>query len=124
MIKPDDSDEIQKKKQFNQTICANKKPYFFMYNYDIERINYQKFIEEVNSKSMSLYGYTFEDMLKMNDLNEDAEKFIKYCAIKCPIDIIWLFGKKLLLFLLLFFLFFYIVKCNYAPKSYNYDCKS
>ena len=86
MIKPDDSDEIQKKKQFNQTICANKKPYFFMYNYDIERINYQKFIEEVNSKSMSLYGYAFEDMLKMGYLNEDAEKFIKYCAIKCPID--------------------------------------
>lgn len=86
VIKPEDSDEIQAKKQFNQTICANKKPYFFMYNYDAERINYQKFIEEANSKSIGLYGYSFEDMLKMDDLSEDAEKFVKYCTIKCPID--------------------------------------
>nr|DAG47932.1 MAG TPA: RNA-dependent RNA polymerase [Caudoviricetes sp.] len=86
VIKPEDSDEIQAKKQFNQTICANKKPYFFMYNYDTERINYQKFIEEVNSKSISLYGYSFEDMLKMDNLGEEAERFVKYCAMKCPID--------------------------------------
>lgn len=86
IIKPEDSDEIQKKKQFNQTICANKKPYFFMYNYDTERINYQKFIEEANSKSISLYGYSFEDMLKMDNLDEDVDRFIKYCASKCPID--------------------------------------
>ena len=86
VIKPEDSDEIKAKKQFNQTICANKKPYFFMYNYDTERINYQKFIEEVNSKSISLYGYSFEDMLKMDNLGEEAERFVKYCAMKCPID--------------------------------------
>lgn len=86
VIKPEDSDEIQANKQFNQTICANKKPYFFMYNYDTERINYQKFIEEVNSKSISLYGYSFEDMLKMDNLGEEAERFVKYCAMKCPID--------------------------------------
>lgn len=86
VIKPEDSDEIQVKKQFNQAICANKKPYFFMYNYDAERINYQKFIEEANSKSIGLYGYSFEDMLKMDDLSEDADKFVKYCTIKCPID--------------------------------------
>lgn len=86
VIKPEDSNEIQVKKQFNQAICANKKPYFFMYNYDAERINYQKFIEEANSKSIGLYGYSFENMLKMDDLSEDADKFVKYCTIKCPID--------------------------------------
>lgn len=86
IIKPDDSAEIQDKKQFNQSICAHKKPYFFIYNYDTERINYKKFIDEVNSKSMSLYGLSFEDMLKMNNLSEDEENFVKYCTIKCPID--------------------------------------
>lgn len=86
IIKSDDSEEIQEKKAFNQTICANKKPYFFMYNYDTERINYQKFIEEVNSKSIGLYGISFEDMLKMDNLSEDAAKFVKYCSAKCPID--------------------------------------
>ena len=86
IIKPDDSEEIQEKKAFNQTICANKKPYFFMYNYDTERINYQKFIEEVNSKSIGLYGISFEDMLKMDNLSEDAAKFVQYCSAKCPID--------------------------------------
>lgn len=86
IIKPDDSEEIQEKKAFNQTICANKKPYFFMYNYDTERVNYQKFIEEVNSKSIGLYGISFEDMLKMDNLSEDAAKFVQYCSAKCPID--------------------------------------
>lgn len=86
IIKSDDSEEIQEKKAFNQIICANKKPYFFMYNYDTERINYQKFIEEVNSKSIGLYGISFEDMLKMDNLSEDAAKFVKYCSAKCPID--------------------------------------
>lgn len=86
IIKSDDSEEIQEKKAFNQTICANKKPYFFMYNYDTERVNYQKFIEEVNSKSIGLYGISFEDMLKMDNLSEDAAKFVKYCSAKCPID--------------------------------------
>lgn len=86
IIKSDDSEEIQEKKAFNQTICANKKPYFFMYNYDTERINYQKFIEEVNSKSIGLYGISFEDMLKMDNLSEDAAKFVQYCSAKCPID--------------------------------------
>lgn len=86
IIKSDDSEEIQEKKAFNQTICANKKPYFFMYNYDTERVNYQKFIEEVNSKSIGLYGISFEDMLKMDNLSEDVAKFVQYCSAKCPID--------------------------------------
>lgn len=86
VIKPDDSDDIQAKKRFNQSICAHKKPYFFMYNYDAERIKYQKFMEEANSKSVSLYGISFKNMLKMDHLSEDAEKFVQYCSFKCPID--------------------------------------
>ena len=57
-----------------------------MYNYDSERINYKKFVEEANSKSMSLYGISFEDMLKMDNLDDDTKKFAQYCLIKCPID--------------------------------------
>ena len=86
IIDLDDSEDVQARKNFNQKICANKKPYFFMYNYDSERINYKKFIDEVNSKSISLYGMSFEDMLNANDLDEDGEKFVQYCKIKCPID--------------------------------------
>ena len=86
VIKPDDSEEIQEQKLFNQGICANKKPYFFMYNYDSERINYKKFIEEVNSKSISLYGISFEDMLKLDNLDGDMDRFVQYCLVKCPID--------------------------------------
>lgn len=86
VIKSDDSEEIQAQKRFNQSICAHKKPYFFMYNYDVERIKYQKFMEEVNSKSISLYGIPFKNMIKMDNLSEDAEKFVQYCSFKCPID--------------------------------------
>lgn len=86
IIQSDDSEEIQEQKRFNQRICAYKKPYFFIYNYDAERINYQKFIEEANSKSTSLYGISFEEMLKLGDLDGETEKFVNYCSAKCPID--------------------------------------
>lgn len=86
IIKSDDSEEIQEQKRFNQRICAHKKPYFFIYNYDAERINYQKFIEEANSKSTSLYGISFEEMLKLDDLDDETERFVNYCSAKCPID--------------------------------------
>lgn len=86
IIQSDDSEEIQEQKRFNQKICAHKKPYFFIYNYDAERINYQKFIEEANSKSTSLYGISFEEMLKLGDLDGETEKFVNYCSAKCPID--------------------------------------
>lgn len=86
VIKPNDSDEIKAQKLFNQSICAHKKPYFFIYNYDADRIKYQKFVEEVNSKAISLYGISYENMIKMDNLDEDISKFAQYCSKKCQID--------------------------------------
>lgn len=86
IVKSDDSDEIIAQKEFNRAICAHKKPYFFMYNYDFERIKYNKFLEEVNSKTISLYGKTFDEMVNSTDLDDESRKFINYCEKKCPID--------------------------------------
>lgn len=87
VIKSGDSEEIKAKKYFNQRICANKKPYFFIYNYDHERIKYQKFMEECNSKSVGLFGVPYEDLHNICNQSEDINKFIEYCSVKCPIDL-------------------------------------
>ena len=86
IVKPDDSDEIIAQKDFNRSICAHKKPYFFMYNYDFERVKYNKFLEEVNSKTISLYGKTFNEMANSMDLDDESKRFVDYCVKKCPID--------------------------------------
>lgn len=57
-----------------------------MYNYDFERVKYNKFLEEVNSKTISLYGKTFNEMANSMDLDDESKRFVDYCVKKCPID--------------------------------------
>lgn len=85
-IKPDDLDEDIEKKRFNQSICAGKKPYFFIWNYDTERIKYNQFLEESNAKSEIFYGATISELRKCSNLTEEANNFLKYCDFKNPVD--------------------------------------
>lgn len=85
-IKDDDSDEEIALKEFNQKICANKKPYFFMYNYDTEKKKYDSYLSEAQSKAISIFGMTLEEMRQSDCLTEDQKFFLNYCDIKCPLD--------------------------------------
>lgn len=85
-MKPDDSDEVITKKRFNQSICASKKPYFFIWNYDTERVKYNQFIEEAEVKSEIYYGIKLNELKNKSNINEEEKNFLKYCEYKNPVD--------------------------------------
>ena len=61
-------------KRANLKIMANKKPYFFIYNYDYLMSKYKKFNKNINSNSIIRFGKTIDELRQIN-LNEfESEK--------------------------------------------------
>lgn len=82
----DTAEEIQRKK-FYQSICADKKPYFFIYNYPSLKKEYDDYIANVESKSQSIFAQTFTDLQNKTHKSEVEEKFVNWVRDKNPIDV-------------------------------------
>ena len=80
-----DDDETIKEKEFNLKIMANKKPYFFIYNYPALMSEYKSLITKSNEVSIVEYGMKYEDLLIKENKTEDENRFIKYVENKIPI---------------------------------------
>ena len=80
-----DDDETIKEKGFNLKIMANKKPYFFIYNYPNLMSEYKSLITKSNEVSIVEYGMKYEDLLIKENKTEDENRFIKYVENKIPI---------------------------------------
>ena len=82
----EDSEEEIKHKQFYQSICAEKKPYFFIYNYPSLKCEYDSYIENVENKSLSMFKQTFLDLQNKENKTEDEERFVKWANDRNPVD--------------------------------------
>lgn len=80
-----DDDETIKEKEFNLKIMANKKPYFFIYNYPNLMSEYKSLTTKSNEVSIVEYGMKYEDLLIKENKTEDENRFIKYVENKIPI---------------------------------------
>lgn len=86
-INPDeDSIEVIEHKKFYQSICADKKPYFFIYNYPSLKREYDSYIANVENKSQSLFTHTFTELKAKSSKTEDESKFVQWADNKNPID--------------------------------------
>lgn len=89
-INPDDPPEIVEKKQLYAKLCADKKPYFFAYNYTLLKTEYDTFMKNARSNAVSLYKKDLDAMLDeygkglLTDVNEI--KFVKNFYYKLPLD--------------------------------------
>lgn len=79
-IKADDDIEIVKEKMKNIDLMANKKPYFFIYNYEHLMSKYNNFMKNINSNSMIRFGLSYDELkseglekLKIDDLEMELE---------------------------------------------------
>ena len=63
-INEDDSPEEVERKKMYAKLCANKKPYFFAYNYSYLKTEYDAFIKNAQSNAMSLYKKDLQDTVK------------------------------------------------------------
>jgi hypothetical protein len=86
-INEEDSEEVIEHKKFYQSICAEKKPYFFIYNYPSLKCEYDSYIENVENKSQSMFKETFSNLQNKANKTEAEERFVKWANDKNPVDL-------------------------------------
>lgn len=74
-----------KDKDFNLKILADKKPYFFIYNYPTLMQEYRKYIENSNKNCLMRFGMTIEELINKSKKNKDEKLFLKYYYRKLPV---------------------------------------
>lgn len=82
-----DSEEIKNKKKFNQSIIADKKPYFMNYIYPQQKAIYEKYINNTNKKSMREFGISMQELINKPNKTKIEKEFIKYYYLKMPVGI-------------------------------------
>ena len=88
IIRNDDSEEIIAQKTLNQTLCAEKKPYFFGYNYPTLKQEYDAFVRDTNEHIQSITGKKIADLLKNDgNLPENEQKILEFYKKRLPLDI-------------------------------------
>ena len=58
-----DDEETVAIKEKNLKLMVNKKPYFFIYNYDMLKSDYSVFMNNVNNNSLDVFGKEYEEIL-------------------------------------------------------------
>ena len=86
MPKEGDSEEILAQKELNYKLCAAKKPYFFSYNYQSLKAEYDELMAGINSKLINMYQKTFKEMQNSTNLTEDEQKIFDLCFKKINLD--------------------------------------
>ena len=88
IIKIDDSDEIRAKKMLNQRLCAEKKPYFFGYNYATLKQEYDAFVRDTDEHIQSITGKNIRELLKNDgNLPENEQKILEFYKKRLPLDV-------------------------------------
>lgn len=71
--------------KFLQSICADKKPYFFMYVYDYVIYDYKKYIKTNNNKCMATFGCTVDELYKKEFKTDEEKDFLFWYEYRMPV---------------------------------------
>ena len=82
-----DDEETKTMKRFNQSIVADKKPYFMNYIYPQQKATYEKYISNTNKKSMREFGISMKELLDKPNKTKIEKEFIRYYYLKMPVGI-------------------------------------
>lgn len=89
-INSEDSEEEIKRKTLYAKLCADKKPYFFAYNYTSLKTEYDAFMKIAQSNAISLYKKDLNQMLadynNGTEMSEQEKKFVQNFYYKLPLD--------------------------------------
>lgn len=85
-IEETDTPEEISKKEFNQRICADKKPYFFIYNYPTLMKEYKDYIKTSDVVSRSRFNIPLEELLSSQELTEEQAEFLKFYKEFYPVN--------------------------------------
>ena len=91
IINDDDTEEIIRRKQRDKNLVV-KKPFFFIYNYEYLKKEYNKYIKNVNANSQLRFGKSLDNLLSSdkytNDESEFIENYYKYMPVDCSPGVI------------------------------------
>lgn len=87
IIHEDDDVEIKAKKELNHILCASKKPYFFAYNYQSLKTEYDELMAGINSKLINMFQKTFKEMKNSTNLTEIEQQMLDLCTKKINLDL-------------------------------------
>lgn len=76
-----------KDKEFNLSILADKKPYFFIYNYPREMKKYKKYMENSSKNCIMRFGISIDELIAKHIKDQDEELFLQYYYRKMPVFI-------------------------------------
>jgi len=74
-------------KEFQLSILADKKPYFFIYNYPYVKKKYKSYIDNTNRNCLMRFGLDVAELINKEDKTEDEDKFLYYYYRKMPVFI-------------------------------------
>ena len=85
IIGEEDDEETIAKKEFNMSIVADKKPYFFIYNYPKLKIEYNAHRRSTESRCYMLFREELDELLNKENRTEEEQAFyedyMKYCPV-------------------------------------------
>ena len=86
-IEDSDSEDTIRWKEFQRSIVADKKPYFFQYIYPTERIKWQKYIKDSSFKANMLFGKSLEELKSSKVLTDSEQQFLDNYYRRMPLGI-------------------------------------
>ena len=72
---------------FDKSILANKKPYFFNYIYPHRKKVYDKYIKQTESTCLMRFGITIDELIKLEEKTDEQIEYLKWYYIKMPVSI-------------------------------------
>lgn len=72
--------------EYSLSLLANKKPYFFIYNYKQLRNELKKYEESIKGNCIINFGITLEELINKKDRTEEEKKFLLNCKNKLPVS--------------------------------------
>lgn len=85
-INDDDTEEIKNKKEFNNRILAEKKPYFMYYLYNNSKKLYNKFKNETNIYSKINFGISIDELLKKENKTKEESEYYELYKKRNPLN--------------------------------------
>ena len=74
-------------KEFNLSILANKKPYFFIYNYDKLKKEFMEYYKPNNQVCMAKYKCEIHELYKKQNKTQREKEFLLNYEFGCPVNV-------------------------------------
>ena len=72
--------------ELDLAIVADKKPYYFMYNYPVIKRDYDNYIKHTREKCLMIYGCTVEELKNKKNLTKEEEEFLYWYNVQMPVN--------------------------------------